>query len=116
MSLEPLAAYEDVAALAPELADKLDEAQVGALLTAASAMVRECANSNMSTVPDGVPEIVALMVIRALRNEGFAQETAGTYVTNFGTSDRLYLTKAEKRMLRPRSAFSVTTDEELLLS
>lgn len=122
MTLPALATFDDVAGRAPELS--LDADQVSYLLDDASALVRSYASQTwvdesdaLSDVPDGVPGLVATMVIRALRNPaGVTQETTGPFNVSYGTNaaDRLYLTKSEKALLKggSQSAFSVTMGTE----
>lgn len=97
-----LAGISDVASLAPEL--DIDVPQVEALLTYASAMVRaEAGQAWTDDAPDGVAQLVALMVVRALRvPEGVSQETIGNYSVSYAASatDRLYLTKTERSFIR----------------
>lgn len=123
MSLPSLATVDDIAELAPDITADADQA--GRLLVLASAIVREEANRTwvsdegdvLEGVPDGIPELVALMVIRALRvPEGVTQETIGNYSVSYAAAatDRLYLTKTEKAFIKrtvsgPTGAFSIST-------
>jgi len=118
MAYPPLATIDDIEARAPTLT--LNETQAEALLVDASAIIRayagrtwvDDAGTALSGVPDGVPGMAAMMVIRALRNDGFSQEGIGDYSVNYGAqaADRLFLTKADKLQLRPPGqAFSVDT-------
>jgi hypothetical protein len=110
MTLPSLATIDDIQELAPDLAGDLDETQAERLLTLASAIVRKAANRTwmneagdaLEGVPDGVPELVALMVIRALRAPSDVnQERIGNYQVSYANAaDRIYLTKAEKQLLR----------------
>lgn len=118
MAALPLATPDDIATLAPDLT--LDDGQAERLLGLASALVRKEANRTwvneagdaLEGVPDGVPEVVALMVIRALRAPSDVnQERIGNYQVSYANAaDRLYLTKAEKRLLHSGTgAFSINT-------
>lgn len=118
MAALPLATPDDIAALAPDLT--LDDGQAERLLALASAKVRAYAHRTwmnvagdaLEGVPDGVPELVALMVVRALRAPAeVSQERIGNYQVSYtNPADRLYLTKDDKRMLRTgSSAFTINT-------
>ena len=121
MSLPSLATIADVRDRAPDIT--LDDFQVAALLADASAIVRAYAGRDwvddgaLSGVPEGIPGLVAMMVIRALRvPEGVTQETTGNYSVTYSSyaSDRLYLTRTDKAFIRKVSsgstgAFSIST-------
>lgn len=125
MSLPALATITDISDRAPDLMDSLDANQAEALLGDASAILRSYAGrtwtnddgDELEGVPDGIPGVVALMVIRALRvPEGVSQETIGNYSVAYasGASDRFYLTKTEKAFVRrvasrSTGAFSIST-------
>lgn len=125
MSLPPLANSQDIVARAPELMATIDFQQAEALLEDASAIVRAFADcewvnddrDELEDVPDGIPGITALMVIRALRvPEGVTQEQIGNYSVSYSpyASDRLYLTRTDKAFIRKVSsgssgAFSIDT-------
>lgn len=120
MGLPLLADIDDVTVRAPELADG-PAVQVGALLADASALVRAVAgktwvdeHGDLTEMPDGVVGVVAAVVVRALRNpQGVTQETTGPFNVSYGpaAADRLFLTKAERRIVGGSSqkAFTVTT-------
>lgn len=121
--LPPLATIDDILARAPELRDALDEAQAETLITDASAIIRSSAGRNwvsadgdeLEGVPDGIPGVCAMMVIRALRiPDGVTQESVGNWSVSYASAyatDRLYLTRAEKQLIRGASAgaFGVNT-------
>lgn len=121
MSLPSLATNADVMSRAPDLV--IDHYQVEMLLGDASAIVRTYAGRDwvddgaLSGVPEGIPGLVAMMVIRALRvPEGVTQETTGNYSVTYSSyaSDRLYLTRTDKAFIRKVSsgstgAFSIST-------
>ena len=122
MALPSLATVDDIAARAPDL--QLDDTtQAEALLSDASALVRSYAGctwvddeGNLADVPEGLPGIVAMIVIRALRiPEGVTQETIGNYSVSYApnATDRLYLSRADKAFLRRISgrggAYSIST-------
>lgn len=130
MSLPPLATIEDVTALAPELAD-LDEGQVGRLLILASAHVRveagkdwtNAAGDALLGVPDGIPELVANVVIRTLKapDPGLTQQTVGPWTESYernAAADGVFLKPGEREFVRAvarggRSrAFSISTHGE----
>lgn len=86
-----------------------DPAQTEALLRLASARVRAytgCTwvdeSGSLDGVPDGVAEVVASMVVRALQNpRGVTQETAGPFNVSYGTdaASRVYLTATDRALL-----------------
>lgn len=108
MALPTLASLDDVQAqlgAAPSDPDKVE-----ALLRLASARARAytgCtwtndAGTELANVPDGVPEVVAGMVVRSIQNPtGTTQETAGPFARSFGAdaAQRIYLTAGDKEIL-----------------
>lgn len=126
MSLPPLATTADITARAPELT--LNATQAAALIADASAVIRAYAGrdwvndagSALEGIPDGIPGVCAMMVIRALRvPEGVSQEAIGNYSVTYSpyASDRLYLTRTEKafikRAVSSGGAFSISTYGEV---
>lgn len=91
-----------------------DETAATARLAQASEIVRAYAGMTwlnadetaVVDVPGAIPGVVAAMVERATRNpSGTVQETAGPFSRSFGSSaaERLYMTKAEKMVVRAAS-------------
>lgn len=130
MSLPALATVDDILARAPELTDALNTNQAEALLADASAIIRAYAKrewvsedgQELADVPDGITGICAMMVIRALRgpDADVRQETVGNYSVTYGyrAGERLYLTKAEKTLIRTAvsgsaGAFTISTHGEV---
>lgn len=108
MSLPALATIDDVE-LVPGYPADSNEDTVDALLALASARVRKYTGCNhvdedgaLSGVPDGVPELVAGMVVRSLRNpRGVTQESAGPFGASYGreATNSIYLSAADKEFL-----------------
>jgi hypothetical protein len=123
MALPPLATKIDVTNRAPDLT--VIDTQVTAMLADASAIIRRYAGREwvndtrdaLAGVPDGIPGVCAMMVLRALRMpDGATQETIGSYNVSYAqyATDRLYLTRTEKMFIRRASggstgAFSIST-------
>lgn len=109
MSLPPLADVSDVVALfGAGTAVDIDQTEM--LLRLASARVRAytgCTWTNeagtaLVDVPDGVTELVAAVVVRALQNpRGVTQETAGPHSVSYGSdaASRVYLTAGDRDLL-----------------
>lgn len=107
MTYPALATLADVEARLGRNVD--DPLQVEALLVDASALVRTYANETwvnddgeLDDVPDGVPGVVAGIVLRAVQNPtGATQETTGPFSVSYGAAaaNRLYLTATDKMIL-----------------
>lgn len=108
MALPSLATTDDVELLLGGTPDNED--QVEALLRLASARARAytgCRWANeagdaLADVPDGVTEVVAGMVVRAVQNpRGVTQETIGPASVSYGSdaASRIYLTAGDKEIL-----------------
>jgi len=128
MALPSLATIDDIQELAPDLADNLDETQAGRLLGLASALVRKEADRDwvdetgtaLEGVPDGIPELVASVVIRTLRapDPGVTQQTVGSWSESYAreaASYGVFLFAGEKEFVRKLAgsggpkAFSIST-------
>lgn len=121
MALPTLATVDDVQTFVPTV--MLDATQTDALLRLASAQARAytgCRWANedgtaLEDVPDGVPEVVASIVARAILNpRGVTQETAGPYTVSYGSdaAARIYLAGTDKAILdanRCRSRLCIMT-------
>lgn len=109
MALPPLAKPEDVEAMPGYPAGAADET-VEMLIVLASAKVRaftgctwtNAAGTALEDVPDGVPELVAGMVVRSLRNpSGATQENAGPFGRSHGSQavNAVYLSAEDRDFL-----------------
>lgn len=94
-----------------------NESQAQALLDYASALVRaetgldylDDDGALVDPLPSGVAEVTVEMVFRAVTNPaGVTQDTAGPFTVSFGSdaAQRIYLTKADRKILRGAGGLS----------
>lgn len=100
--------------LAAWLGDEVDEPRAGAVIDGVSAFIRSHTTDDwisdvgvLEPVPPAVRQVAVQVAARAYRGgrtAGVAQETMGPFSTSFvaaGQLGDLFLTKNEKKMLRP---------------